>query len=388
MISGSSVLSALFLYSAVLLPVYLLRRCTAFLKMGGVPVLLLVSAVATARLLLPFEIPLTYAVRSWTILAAPQRFFRANPAITRLLLTVWGVGAALFTGIDVLILCLARKRCRGYTVVESESVRRTAERLRVDCPVLVSPDVPVPYVAGVLHPVIYIPTLELPEWEIELILAHEAQHIRSHDALIKLFFGILSAALWWDPVAFWFRREIDTLLEMRCDAKVTERMDENQKTEYLIMLKNMAKRIVAGRRAPALALDESSAAGKNTVIEQRFKVLNTRASRRPRRLYTVAQCVLLPLFLMSYLVVFQPASAPPTENFDKEPEVYYHENFDGLEIEETDIIINDYSTFIFKGSDGRYHLYINYEFSRYLTYDEVVSDQYRHIRVFEEGVQE
>lgn len=381
MISTSSVLSALILYSIMLVGVCLLRRVTWFLKKYGVSVLLVMSAFAAIRLLLPFEISVTYAFRSWNLLGITQRYLREHPAVERGLLAIWASGAVVAVGWNVLVFWIARRRCRRYRIVDSEVVRRAAERVNVECPVLVSPDVEVPCAAGVLQCAIYLPDADLPEREIELILAHEAQHIRNKDAQIKLAVGLLTAVMWWNPVAHLFQREIGRLLELRCDAKVTEHMDLMEQTEYLTMLRNMAGRIVSRKRAPALALDESQVIGrkKETFIQQRFEVILSYNGKPPRRMGMAVRCVLLALFCASYLVILQPAGLAPAENFQDDARTSYEDNYEGRGLGD-----GANGAFIYKEADGRYKLFVNYTFSRYLSEDEVASDEYQDLLICEE----
>ena len=76
----------------------------------------------------------------------------------------------------------------------------------------------------------------------------------------------------------------------------------------------------------------------------------------------------------------QPAGAPPSDYFQTEPEVYYHEDFE-------DPIGNEglHDIFILHGADDQYRLCVDYQFVRYLTYDEVISDKYQDLRIFEEN---
>lgn len=380
MISGFSVLSALFIYSISLIPVCLIRRSTKFLQKGGTSALLLAFAFATARLILPFELPATFTIRSWNLLGVPLKFFRTYSAVTRLLLVAWGIGAIVVTGNYVVDLYRAHRQCGGYTIEEREHVQEVAKRLRVPCPVLVSPDVEVPYVAGIFRCKIYIPDVELPEEELEFILAHEGQHVRSHDALIKLVFGILSALMWWNPIAHWSRREVSALLELRCDARVTKDMDELKRVRYAVMLKNMAKQVVSERRMPVLALDESFAVGRPNLLDQRVRVIASRDYKPPQfRRIAVQFVVLAVVFCMSYLVVFQAAIAPPDEYVPNNLKTDYEENYDGYVFDE-----DLGNAFIVETPDGRYQLCINYEFSRYLTEDEVASDQYKDLLIITE----
>lgn len=387
MISTSSVLNALFFYSLILLVVWLLRRFTGFVRVGGGPALLLAAFVGIMRLLLPFEMPIAYAIRSWTILGKPQRFLIDHPEIQKLLLVIWAVGAVIALSRDIYVFLRARKRSRHYREGDCEYAQEAAERLGIDCPVLVTPDVEIPYVAGLFRHVIYVPELDQSEKRVELILRHEAQHIRSHDAQIKFAFGLLSAVMWWNVITIVFRREIDRLLELRCDRKVIEPMDEWERYEYGEMIQEMAERVKSGKRAPALALDESAAVGKSgaegSILKQRMKMILAKPGQRPGWQCIAVQCALVLLICASYLVIFQPASVPAIEEFQDDSRTYYDVNFDDFGIGE-----ENHSTFILKRPDGRYELCINYEFSRYLTDDEVASDQYKDIYIFEKGMQE
>lgn len=383
MISGFSVLSALFIYSLSLIPVCLMRRSTKFLEKGGTSALLLAFAFATARLILPFEMPATFAIRSWNLLGVPLKFFRTYPTVTRLLLAVWGIGAIVVTRNDVVDLYRAHKQCDGYNIEEREHVQKVAERLRIPCPVLVTSSTEIPYVAGIFRCKIYIPDVELPEEDLEFILAHEGQHVRSHDALIKLVFGIMSALMWWNPIAHWSRREINALLELRCDARVTKDMDELKRVRYAVMLKNMAKRVVSGRRMPVLALDESFAVGQPNLLDQRVRVIASRNYKPPQFVRTAIQFVVLAVvFCLSYLVIFQSAIAPPSERLEDELEVHYKEDYNGPTFD-----VGPGNAFIMKTADGRYQLFIDYRFSRYLTEDEVTSDQYKDLLIITEDRQ-
>ncbi len=389
MISGSSVLSALFLYTIAAIVIGILHVSGRFLGKGGLTVLLFASALLAARLLLPFEISKTYVIRSWDFLGSIQIYLRENPAVPRGFVAIWITVAVIITGRDILIFALSHSEFKLYRSVDDKRVQQIAEEIGVSCPVRVSPDVNSVLVTGVLQPIIYFP--EAPDLSDEIVrmaLMHEEQHVRGHDALIKLFFGILSAVVWW---TVWFRIVIDALLEIWCDKRVTAHMSEKETREYMDMLTEMAKRAVSNKKKPALALDEFSAAGRGDFeIKLRFRVMNAHAKAGSLSRYVSAavMCVLPVLFLASYLVVWQPASEPPMETFEKAPEVYYHENYDGLEIED-EFLENDASrTFILKTADGRYELFVDYRLIGYLKKDEISSDKYQHLLVFKEAVHE
>lgn len=291
--------------SIALAAVIALRSRTKFLEKYGVSSLLLLSGLVLVRMILPLDSPYAYIVRSWSILPAVQDFFRAFPWIWRLLMIVWGAGIVFVIIRDLYGILYAYRICRSYITVDDRRIQRLAKSLSVRCPVLVSPDVSTPFVSGLFLHKIYFPTLEMPDQKIKMLLQHEAQHVRSHDSQIKLLFGLLSAVLWWNPIIYKFRREIDVILEIRCDTKVTRHMDNADREAYKNLLVDMAKHLVNQQTAAAW----SAAVGSTNTLKQRIEVLNA----KPRPTHIAVKCCLAALFLASYFVIFQPAGNPPPE---------------------------------------------------------------------------
>lgn len=380
MISGFSMISALALYSIMLAAICKLYKREGILEAGGWSILLFACFAATARLLFPIEIPTTHAVWALPILGLVQRFFRAVPIFPYAVLAVWAAGTLKYMAKDIRLLLRTYKRCRGYTVFESKRGQEIVKGYGVKCRVLLTPDVEGPYVVGIVRHTIYLPYPELTERQMVLTLAHEAQHIKSHDALVKLFFGLLSEAVWWNFLSKDFQKAVDALLEMRCDKRVTKNMTEEEKTEYLHVLADVADRVVSDREALALGMNESFAVGrKDTVLEQRFKVMNAARKRKSPHIIIAGKCLVGAVFLASYLVIVQPTGVPSEETFRNDTDTFYIENYDG-----PDMGAEVTTTFIIKGPDGRYQLFVDYSFVRYLSEDEVVSDNYKDLYIFEE----
>jgi membrane fusion protein, multidrug efflux system len=72
------------------------------------------------------------------------------------------------------------------------------------------------------------PRLVLPEelWgrldtaQQEAVLAHELAHLRRHDHWVRRLEALACGLYWWDPVAWWARREVERAEERCCDAWV------------------------------------------------------------------------------------------------------------------------------------------------------------------------
>lgn len=384
MISGSSVLNALVLFSVTLLAVGWLSRFDGFMKKGGGLISLTVVGIVTLRMFLPFELPFTYAYRSWNFLAEVVMFFRTYPEVFVLWMTTWIIGAVRFLGDEITEMFNTYEFMSSVVPEEDdELIQEIARSLKIKCPVIVSENVEGPCVSGIFRHKIYFPVLNLSEEDVKLALFHELQHIRGLDSLIKLLFRILSVIFWWNPPVRKFRGKLDPMLEMRCDKRVMRGMNIRERFRYAEMLNRVARAITDKKRAAAMAASGCLVSDESTTIEQRIELIIAKPSVKRKVCGGLAICTVLALFCASFLLVFQPAGAPSAEEFQNDSRTDYHENFDGLEIEHE---VN--GAFIFKESDGRYALFINYKFSRYLTSDEVNTNEYQDLYIFKEGKQE
>lgn len=72
--------------------------------------------------------------------------------------------------------------------------------------------------------------------DLKLIVRHELQHYVRRDHWINLFSITVGALLWWNPVAWWARRELRFVQELCCDASVlaNERGQHRRYAETLL----------------------------------------------------------------------------------------------------------------------------------------------------------
>lgn len=78
-----------------------------------------------------------------------------------------------------------------------------------------------PFVAGLISSVIYIPSHlsnNLSRKEYEAVLAHEMEHVRYKDSLVRLTLSLIGNIFWWIPTK-WLRHRIEEGQEVGCDLK-------------------------------------------------------------------------------------------------------------------------------------------------------------------------
>lgn len=186
-----------------------------------------------------------------------------------------------------------------------------------------------PYVSGFFRPTIYLPYVSFTEDELRYVLMHEWQHFKSKDQWKKSAVYIVSCLLWWNPLVYWLRSDLEQLLELQCDRKVLKQLPADERVSYL--------RMIAGFCDASLRSGESDKKSneKKNVLMSEFVSLEKRRQRKkfrlirqrvwlgmrygqtPRRqkFWSVALCLIFILaFLASYTINIQPRYWPTEQD--------------------------------------------------------------------------
>jgi len=83
-------------------------------------------------------------------------------------------------------------------------------------------------------------------WKMKIAIAHELQHIRHGDATWEYVWSIVHPLMFWNPAFRDFRKRLNVLRELICDAALLERPAIN-KRRYCETLLSVAKSIAVGR---------------------------------------------------------------------------------------------------------------------------------------------
>ena len=319
MISAYSVCSAVIFYNLSLVLVFLLRRKTRFLARYSTSVLLFITVLGLVRLFTPVDLKPAIVIPSRYLLPAVQSALQFNIPVLNIsvgivLLIVWGCGTVGFILRDIVIELRAYRIRRKYSVVENKRIEKLAAGFSSEYSVKVSPDIKAPYVAGIFWPVIYLPDIELTGNDLRFILRHEIQHILSHDGLKKLLFSAIEALFWWNPLAHITMSEIDAILELQCDAKITAGSDDKAVYEYMSTLLSVMKQISSANEQNDTCAVHF--AGELPLIKQRFEVMLNRDKRKAKGARWLLCCAIVVGFLLSYMVIIQPRFEMPKGEID------------------------------------------------------------------------
>lgn len=348
-ISVYSLVISLVFYNISLLAVFYLRHRRDFLTRYTPALLGFITALSILRLVFPLDLG-GYVLRSYRVLPAIESFLltpfwgRLSPGSA--LLILWGVGTLFYVLRDLWGQLRYLSLEKQFPLISDERITRIAGKFGNNFRLKITPAVQIPYITGLFHPTIYVPDIALSDEQWQNVFRHETQHIRSHDEWKKLFFRVIRAVFWWNPLARISESEINTLIELQCDAHIAGSGNFDEQESYLRTMLVLMKHEVSGK-VPALS---SRLIGAQEEMKLRFEILlapkDPKAGLRRRTM----MALFIILFLLSYAVIVQPAYLPPEEDF----------TFTGFEASynvSDDFKAADDQFFIYE--DGEYKLYIN-----------------------------
>lgn len=101
---------------------------------------------------------------------------------------------------------------------------------------LYSRHISIPVQVGILSPCIVLPNRKYVQdnltQELEHILRHEYTHFRRKDLLYRWFMTIIFSFHWFNPLIYFFQREIINVGELACDEAVLKQLSDSQRLTY------------------------------------------------------------------------------------------------------------------------------------------------------------
>lgn len=159
------------------------------------------------------------------------------------------IGALLFLGWALTALLLLWVQLTGYRAY-SRQLKRTAQppaeeglcaayrdecaRLGLKRPPALrsSPAADGPMLVGLLRPVLYLPAQGLQADAAPMVFRHELAHYQRRDLWRKLAAAVVRCAHWFNPAAYLLTRALYEDIELACDSRAVEGMDDEARRRY------------------------------------------------------------------------------------------------------------------------------------------------------------
>ena len=332
----------------------LLSKKAFFIRIFGIPTLLLLLLATIIRMLLPIEPPFAKVIMSTTLLPRIYSIF-SSPLFANVtsinLLSIIGILWISGTLIQILKLirnyyglrkslkfCPAKMDIEQSTFFRVTSVHNLPKHLRI----VETSAVSTPMILGFFNPIIIFPMLNFTTEEQYFILLHELEHYRNKDIWIKAFIELLCALYWWNPLVYTLRERTDRILEINVDLSISSTWEEVERLRYLKFLLNTYKRsrLLTYKKTMCGAL--SIADDDQATMVQRFEILFSHDESRcsKTKIFMIGMVSIL-MLIISFSYIVQPQYSLPT---DCNSDIY---------------AITSDNAYLVKRPDGQYDVYIH-----------------------------
>lgn len=306
----------------------LLQKDIRFIRHFGITTIFIIYLGCILRFLLPLKLPFTKVIPDHVVYAAFYDFFclrKFHMGFFQMSIMDILAGVSILTA-----LALAVRFFRRYipflrassipeemTVLQKQQISRVVECLpvRKSCtlPIRISysSQVAVPMGIGLRQRIVLLPRLDYTDEELYYILLHEFTHFANHDLYVKMGVDLLCIFFWWNPFVYLLRRNLDEVLELKCDLYATAAMDNMEKADYLSVI------ISSLERAPDVVAPMSHLPNARLIDVHKKELLKKRfALTASSGKSNGTVCILLAAatFLISYSFMLQPKYFAPAED--------------------------------------------------------------------------
>lgn len=301
----------------------LLRRKKNFLYSYGLAPLAALLVASLLRLAVAIELPYTKIIRSYEILPAYLCFIRVKISVGGLvfsrssaLIFIWIiVSFVLVSRIIIRQIALNRKISKLSHVHDPKLIYIAnriifSSRPKQKFNLIVSTDVDIPMITGLFTPTILFPAISVSDEDLEYIMQHEWNHFLHKDLWIKLLVEVVCAVFWWNPFVYVLRKDLNLILEIHSDLKITSGLDEQGRLKYLTSALNVMKN--ARLRSVNVLGNSLSLAGdaKGGNLEQRFKMVLASPQKFSKKYASILSAIIVCALFFSYAFVIQGAGPP------------------------------------------------------------------------------
>lgn len=227
------------------------------------------------------------------------------------------------------IKVLPYRRNKNYAAERALAKARNLSPRKLDVNVCVCQDIDTPMGFGLFHKWIFLPDEEYAKDELFYIMMHEYTHFCNRDGMVKLLTLLLCCVFWWNPAVYLLKKDVEQILEIKCDINATQDFNKKERLEYLLTIVQVLK---GEPKAKGIKLPQTATGlfsrTEDDDIRERFALITKAAATvglRYRAIF-VGLAVLVTVF--SYLFVFQPAFDPPVEDIYTDTSVQEYDSSD------------------------------------------------------------
>lgn len=226
---------------------------------------------------------------------------------------LWVAGILVLLTYSLVSLFRLKRRLENEVVYEKDNIYSSTV-------------IDTPFVLGIIHPKIYLPTL-LSESEKNYILLHEQTHIKRFDHVMRVISYLVLCIHWFNPLVWIAFYVSGKDMEMACDESVIRRLGDGVKKDYSSSLLSLA----TGKRrlgATPLAFSEGDTKGR---------IKNIMNYKKP--MFWVILIILIGIVIFSFSLLSNPKQAGLTvEDYAKQYVQQVVEDYEKAEYQNFEVV--------------------------------------------------
>lgn len=329
-----SFVTAVLLSSLLIVVLYLSRKSAKTIRMLNFGYLACLYLFCLGRIVFSIELPFTVAVNAPSLMNPVFNFqgtgisiLGKSLSVLEVLLILWAVGAAfLLTRFFIryhqgkkVVDKIPKQENQAIQEVLNELQRENAHHYQIQ--VLCCQGLSTPCGIGLLRRQILLPSQEYTEEELFHILCHELQHFQTHDLLVKWMIRVFQCLFWWNPLVYLLGKDLDQVLEIKCDLSVVKNYSRQETLAYMRTIKNQLEQAIHTEKIVPVA--SASLVGNFAMsnVEERFLYLaeSLKPNQRKELSKPAFAVLFVALIMASYSFVLQSSYEAPEldENGEK-----------------------------------------------------------------------
>ena len=329
-----SFVTAVLLSSLLIVALYLSRKSVKTIRMLNFGYLACLYLFCLGRIFSSVELPFAAVIRAPSLMNPLHDVNEANLPmmdgaflVSDLLLLVWAVGSILLFAQFLIRYHRGKRDIDRLPKQENQVLQEILDELqrrnkrRIPIQVLCCSGLSTPCGIGLLRRQILLPSQEYTEEELFHILRHELQHFQTHDLLVKWMIRVFQCLFWWNPFVYLLGKDMDQVLEIKCDLSVVKNYSRQETLAYMRTIKSQLEQAIHTEKIVPVA--SASLVGNFAMsnVEERFLYLaeSLKPNQRKELSKPAFAVLFVALIMASYSFVLQSSYEAPEldENGEK-----------------------------------------------------------------------
>lgn len=329
-----SFVTAVLLSSLLIVVLYLSRKSAKTIRMLNFGYLACLYLFCLGRMFFSVELPFAAVICAPSLMNPLHDVNEANLPmmegaflVSDLLLLVWAVGSILLFAQFLIRYHRGKRDIDRLPKQENQVLQKILDELqrgnkrRIPIQVLCCSGLSTPCGIGLFRRQILLPSQEYTEEELFHILRHELQHFQTHDLLVKWMIRVFQCLFWWNPLVYLLGKDMDQVLEIKCDLSVVKNYSRQETLAYMRTIKNQLEQAIHTEKIVPVA--SASLVGNFAMsnVEERFLYLaeSLKPNQRKELSKPAFAVLFVALIMASYSFVLQSSYEAPEldENGEK-----------------------------------------------------------------------